>query len=367
MFRKASTHHFTEPLKLSSGKTLPGFTLAYETYGQLNQARDNAILLCHGLTATPHAAGKAEEGDSGDGWWDMAIGPGKVLDTERWFILCIGALGGFGGSSGPAAINPETERPYGLTFPVVTISDMVNSMKALTDVLAIKRYHCLIGGCMGGFQVLDWLARYPERVAASIIIGATARTSAHSLALWEVIRRAIALDPDFHGGDYYHREGPKAGISLATMFGMLIWMSREVMEEKFGLALAEGKQTPSYTLEPEFAVQKFLSSIEDTPKGPFDANGFIYLTKAMDYFDLERDHGTLKTAFSHVTGKTLLVSFDSDWRYPQKEVDKIRLALEANQAPVQHHCLHSAFGHGAFLYDFNNGLNNLIKNFLSPR
>lgn len=363
MIRKASTHHFHTPLKLISGKTLPAFNMAYETYGQLNESGDNAILLCHGLTATPHAAGK-DDPDTADGWWHMAIGHDKVLDTERWFIVCIGALGGFGGSTGPASINPKTAKPYGLTFPVVTISDMVNTMKQLTDVLQIKRYHCIIGGCMGGFQVLDWLARYPEKVGSAVVIGATAKTSAHSLALWEVIRRAIALDPNFHGGDYYDKEPPKAGISLGTMFGMMVWMSREVMEKKFGLALAEGKQKPSYSLEPEFAIQKFLSSIEDSARGPFDANAFIYLTKAMDYFDLERDHATLETAFSQVKTKTLLVSFDSDWRYPQNEVDKIRLALEANNVPVEHHCLHSEFGHGAFLYDFHNGLDRLIENFL---
>lgn len=364
MLRKASTHHFDKPLKLISGKTLAGVTLAYETYGQLNEAKDNAILLCHGLTATPHAAGKGDSPENPDGWWDMAIGPDKVLDTNRWFIICIGALGGFGGSTGPASINPGTKRPYALSFPVVTISDMVNTMKQLTDLLAIKQYHCLIGGCMGGFQVLDWLARYPEKAGSAIVMGATASTSAHSLALWEVIRRAIALDPDFHGGDYYDKKLPKAGISLGTMFGMLVWMSRDVMKKKFGRTLAKGIQTPSYSLEPEFAIQKFLSTIEDTPRGCFDPNSFIYLTKAMDYFDLERDHITLKNAFSRVKAKTMLVSFDSDWRYPQDEVDKIRLALEANQAQVEHHCLHSAFGHGAFLYDFHNGLDRLIQDFL---
>lgn len=364
MFSKASTQHFDQSFKLISGKTLPGISLAYETYGQLNEAGDNAVLLCHGLTATAHAAGKANRPGHQDGWWDMAIGPGKALDTNRWFIVCIGALGGFGGSTGPASINPETKRPYGLSFPVVTITDMVSAMKLLTDFLAIKRYHCLIGGCMGGFQVLDWLVRYPEKAGSAIVIGATARTSAHSLALWEVIRRAITIDPDFHGGDYYDRKAPKAGISLGTMFGMLIWMSRDVMENKFGRALAEGRQQPAYTLEPEFAIQKFLSTIEETARGPFDPNSFIYLTKAMDYFDLERDHTTLESAFSKVKGKTLLVSYDSDWRYPQEEVDKIRLALEANLAPVDHHCLHSAFGHGAFLYDFHNGLDKLISNFL---
>ncbi|MBU1138645.1 MAG: homoserine O-acetyltransferase [Proteobacteria bacterium] len=365
MLCKRSIHHFARPLTLISGKTLPAFTLAYETYGQLNEARDNAILLCHGLTATPHAAGEDAGPEVPKGWWNMAIGHNKVLDTDRWFIICIGALGGFCGSTGPASINPETDRPYGLSFPVVTISDMVNTMKQLTDILAIERYHCLIGGCMGGFQVLDWLVRYPEKVGSSIIMGATARTSAHSLALWEVVRRAIVLDPDFHGGDYYDKKPPKAGISLGTMFGMLVWMSREVMEKKFGRSLCAGSHTPAYSLEPEFAIQKFLSTIEDAPKGPFDANSFIYLTKAMDYFDLEHDHGSLEAAFAQVKGKTLLVSFDSDWRYPQEEVDKIRLALEANQAPVEHRCLHSDFGHGAFLYDFHNGLDSLIEKFLS--
>ncbi len=364
MMQITKIQHFASPFQLESGKCLPQITMAYETYGQLNVNKDNVILLCHGLTATAHAAGKSPEPGYLDGWWDMAIGPGKVLDTNRWFIICISALGGFGGSTGPASINPETDTPYGLSFPVITIGDMVNSMKQLTDYLDIGRYHCLIGGCMGGFQVLEWLARYPEMVGSSIVMGATARTSAHNLALWEVLRRVMALDPNFNNGDYYDKEFPSAGVSLGTMFGMLIWMSREVMEDKFGLALADNKQKPDYTLEPEFAIQNFLGSIENNPKGSFDPNGFIYLTKAMDYFDLERNYGSLSKAFSNVRNKTLLVSFDSDWRYPKKEMDKIRLALKHNKAPVEHHCLHSTFGHGAFLYDFHNGLDLLIKEFL---
>ncbi len=367
MLRKINNQHFAAPFQLESGKSLPQITLAYETYGQLNANRDNGILLCHGLTATAHAAGEsaepAEPADS-NGWWDIAIGPGKVLDTNRWFIICISALGGFGGSTGPASIKQETGKPFGLSFPIVTIGDMVNSMKQLTDYLEIKRYHCLIGGCMGGFQVLDWLARYPEMAGSSIIMGATAKTSAHNLALWEVLRRVMTLDPNFHNGDYYDRNFPSAGVSLGTMFGMLIWMSREVMEDKFGLALADNKQKPAYTLEPEFAIQKFLSDLENNPKGSFDPNGFIYLTKAMDYFDLERTYGSLSAAFSKVKNKTLLVSFDSDWRYPEKEMKKIRIALENNKALVEHHCLHTTFGHGAFLYDFHNGLDLLIKDFL---
>lgn len=351
-------HEFQKALPLTSGKVLPEFSLCYETYGELNGNRDNAVLLCHGLTSTAHAAGDDK------GWWHMAIGPGRAIDTDHWFVLCIASLGGFGGSTSAAAINPATGTHYGLSFPVLTIGDMVTAMKELTDILGISRYHCLIGGCMGGFQVLDWLTRYPEVVHSAIIMGATARTSAHNLALWEVIRQAIYLDPDFHGGAYYHKKTPRAGISLGTKFGMLIWMQRQIMEEKFGLTLIDGKTKPDYTLEPEFTIQKFLQDIDNSPRGVFDPNAFIYLTKAMDYFDLKRDHGSLRAAFSRVHGKTLLISFDSDWRYPEKEMDKIRLAMKKNKKKVEHHCLHSSFGHGAFLYDFECGLQSLIPKFL---
>ncbi len=363
MLSQVKTHTFSKELQLTSGRTLPEFCLKYETYGRLNKAGDNGILLCHGLTSTAHAAGNTSHSDKG--WWHMAIGPGKALDTDRWFIVCIASLGGFGGSTSAASVNPETGTPYELSFPVLTIGDMVEGMKALSDVLGIRKYHCLIGGCMGGFQVMEWLSRYPEMVHSSIIMGATAKTSAHNLALWEVIRQAIYLDPDFHDGNYYNRQLPKAGISLGTMFGMLIWMDRSVMEKKFGLNLLDGKETPDYTLDAEFTIQKFLQDIENSPKGVFDPNAFIYLTKAMDYFDLERDYGSLSKAFSRVKGRTLLVSFDSDWRYPEEEIDKIRLAMEKNKKPVEHHCLHSSFGHGTFLYDFNCGLHELIPEFLN--
>jgi homoserine O-acetyltransferase len=353
---------FEEPLPLDSGAVLPRFDIAYELYGELDEERDNAILVCHGLTTGAHAAGEAS-GDQPAGWWNALIGPGKPLDTERYGILCANVIGGCDGSTGPASVAPESGRPYGLSFPLVTFGDSVCAHARLADRLGIDRFQAALGGCVGGFQAMEWMARYPQRLDAAIVISATPRTTAHNLALWEVMRQAIMRDPQFHDGDYYDREGPLTGLGLASMVGMLVWMSRDVMSEKFGLRLLDGDE-PRYTHEAEFELQAFMRGIADNADNRFDANSLIYLTKAMDYFDLTRGRSDLAEVFSGWQGRTLLISYASDWRYPAAEMDEIRVALEQAGAPVEHRTLDSDFGHGAFVYDTEGAVEE-IRRFLA--
>lgn len=336
-----------EPLPLTCGRTLP-VEVVFETYGDLSPARDNAVLVLHGLTADHHAAGapRAEGGKSG--WWDAAIGPGKALDTDRLCVICPNVVGG-AASTGPSSIDPATGRPYGLTFPVVTVADMVAAQIKLADALGIGRFHTVIGGCLGGFQVLEWLARAPERVDRAVVISATAKTSAHNTALWAVLRAAILSDPAFNDGQYGNSQ-PAAGLGLLAMTGALFWMSRETLESRFGTRTVDGK-APRYTLEPDFAIEALLNRVrENAAQGHLDANSLIYLTRAIDYFDMARDHGSLETAFRDVTSPLLLVSYASDWRYPTEEMAEIAAAMP--DGTVQHEVLESPLGHGAFIYEF---------------
>ena len=354
---------FEEALELECGRVLKPFELAYESYGTLNQDRDNAVLVCHGLTGDGHAAGRHHRLEGRVGWWDATIGPGKPFDTDRFFVVCSNVIGGCDGSTGPSSIDPETGRPYGLRFPVVTVGDMVEAQVRLADRLGIDSFHSLAGGCMGGFQVLEWMTRYPARVRNAIVISSTARVSTHTLGLWEVMRQAIMRDPAFNGGDYYGGELPHAGFGVAQMVGMMTWMSREVMEQRFGRRI-RGGDVPSYTIGPEFEFQHFLHELGRNAAERFDANSLIYLTKAMDYFDFARTSGDLAEAFSSAKARTLLVSYASDWRYPPEEMEEIRVALQKAGVPVEHVILESAFGHGAFSHD-SEGLGNLVREFLA--
>lgn len=340
---------FDRPLHLDSGRTLSRVDLAYETYGKLNAARDNAILVLHGLTGTQHAAGTDEQ-TGRLGWWDAAIGPGKAFDTDRYFVVCPNALGSYGGSTSAASTDPETNRAYGSRFPVVTIADSVESQSWLADALAIERFHTIAGGCFGGFQAMEWMARHPARVGGSIIISATPRTSTHNTALWSVLRAAIRSDVNWNGGDYYDGTPPDAGLGLAAQFGSLFWMSREVFEEKFGLRRVSG-DTPDYGFEPEYEVEAFLEGVGRNAAGRIDANALIYLTRAIDYFDMSRGHDSLADAFARYTAPTLLVSYTNDWRYPADDMQEIADALGRNGSPCRHETLDSPAGHGGFLYD----------------
>ena len=347
MRARAETVRFDDRLALDGGRHLDGFELAIETYGALNPARDNAVLLCHGLTASQHAA--ALPGEPRPGWWDAAIGPGKAIDTNRFHVVSVNALGSFGGSSGPASLDPATGRRFAMRFPVVTIGDMVESQRLLADRLGIARFHAAIGGCMGGFQVLEWLHRAPERIACAVVISATARTSSHNTALWAVLRRAIMSDPAWAGGDYYDGPRPDTGMGLMAAFGALFWMSRETLERRFGLRRATSG--PTWGFEPEFEVERFLDRIAGNAAGAIDPNALLYLTRAIDYFDLTGVEGGLPGALAGVDGAVVLASYRDDWRYPSDEMEAINQALRNGGARSRHVVLESTFGHGAFLYD----------------
>jgi len=353
---------FPEPLRLTSGRRLHGYTLRFESYGTLSATRDNAVLICHGLTHNAHAAGRYDESDTVAGWWDNLVGPGKSIDTDRFYVICINCLGGCAGSTGPSSIDPHTECPYGLRFPVITIGDMVQSQKQLTDQLGINRFKSVIGGCMGGFQALEWMVRFPRIVDSTIIISTAWQSSAHTLALWQVLRQAIMDDPNFQNGDYYEGPGPIAGMGLASMFGMLIWMSTDMMAHRFGRSIE--KASIDYTLDAEYSIQHFFNRIRKNSSSSFDPNSLIYLTKAMDYFDLTRGGILLPDVFRDCLAKVLLVSYNSDWRYPPEKMAIMSEAMAAAGLSTECKVLESPFGHGAFHCD-SDGIGREINRFLN--
>ncbi|WP_157961577.1 homoserine O-acetyltransferase MetX [Acuticoccus kandeliae] len=348
--RRVRTVRLDAPLALTAGGALTPVDIVFETYGRLNARRDNAILVLHGLTGDHHAAGPVAAPHVKPGWWDGAIGPGRALDTDRFCVIAPNAVGG-AFSTGPHSPDPATGAPYGLRFPVLTIADMARAGIGLADALGIERVHALVGGCFGGFQILEWLAQAPERVGSAAIISATARTSAHNLALFSVLRAAIMSDPAFRGGDYYDAGQPAAGLGLLAMTGALHWMGRDTWERRFGTApLRPGP--PRYTLEPDFAVDGFLAEVgANASRGTLDANSLLYLTRAIDYFDMARDHGSLEAALAGAHAPVLLVSYETDWRYPPAEMAEIGAALP-EATPCRHLVLASGIGHGAFLYEF---------------
>jgi len=358
---QSMTMHTSLPLE--SGQALPEFTIAYETYGEPSPARDNAILICHGLTATQHAAGRHDPSDAKPGWWDAAIGPGKPFDTQRYFVVCANVPGGFGGSTGPADLHPETDKPYGMSFPMLTIGDMVEAQARLADGLGIECFHTIAGGCMGGFQVLEWLQRHPERLARALVISAGARISTHTIALWKVLSDAIRSDPAWNRGNYYDSQAPESGMALAARIGSLFWMSREAMAKRFALNTVDGKEL-SYGFTPDFEIEAFLENVGRGAAGKIDANSLLYLMRAMSYFDLSRGLSDLADAFVGARCRTLLASYASDWRYPSDETDELAQAMAKAGIPVEHRVFNSAFGHGAFIYDFE-GLGQAIRSFLA--
>jgi homoserine O-acetyltransferase len=333
----------TEPLLLDGGRTLPEYAVNFETYGTLSPGRDNAVLVCHSLTSNAHAAGRH---GGRPGWWDAAIGPGKMLDTNRYFVICSDVLGA-GGTTGPASMEPGTDHRYGIGFPVITVRDMVAVQYQLVRRLGIDRLHGVIGGCMGGQQALEWAIRYPAAVGSAIIITTTPATSAHTVAIFSVMRHLIRTDPDWNGGDYYHREMPVAGLGAAIAAAIPLWMSRAAMQAKFG----RHSQPPGYTLDPEFEVESFIGRIVSQARHEIDPNGLMYLMRAVEYFDLEREYGSLEDAFRQVTARTLFVSYRHDWRYPAAETERMRQAHTAVGGRSGHLMLDNAMGHGAFLYD----------------
>jgi homoserine O-acetyltransferase len=339
-----TTMRIEEPLALDCGRVLPGHTVSFETYGTLSAARDNAILVCHSLTKGAHAAGRREAGEP-PGWWDAAIGPGKLLDTGRFFVICAATLAA-DGSTGPASQDPATGQPYGLRFPVVTVRDMVRAQRQLITRLGISRLHAVVGGCFGGQQALEWAIQYPDVVANAVVITTTPATSAHSIAIFTVMRRLIRGDPAWNGGDYYGGPFPYAGLGAAVAAAVPLWMSAEAMEARFG-RLGE----PRYTLDDEFEVEAFIARLAAQAGHQLDPNGLMYLTRAVEYFDLEGTYGDLTLALKPVRARVLFVSYRRDWRYPAAQTERMHQALLAAGRDSAHVVLDSPLGHGAFLFD----------------
>lgn len=349
-------------LTLDSGQQLGPVTLAYETYGRLNENRDNAILILHALSGDHHAAGYYTSDDRKAGWWDKYIGPGKAFDTNRYYIICSNCIGGCRGSTGPASINPQTGKPYGLSFPFITIRDMVKAQKGLIDHLKIPRLLAVAGGSMGGMQALEWAVTYPDWVSAAIPIATTANHSAQNIALNEVGRQAIAADPNWNKGDYYDSEPPARGLAVARMVGHISYLSDRAMHEKFGRRLQD-RDKVSFDLLTDFQVESYLQYQGAAFTQRFDANSYLYITKALDYFDLAGDCGSLAAALRAVQARFLVLSFSSDWLYPPYQSREIVKALKQNGVSVSYCELKSEYGHDSFLLD-SPQQTRLIRDFL---
>jgi homoserine O-acetyltransferase/O-succinyltransferase len=358
---KTKYYNLPDELVLEGGRRLKNVTIAYETYGTLNKEKSNAILVCHALSGDAHVAGW-QEGDLKPGWWDSIIGPGKCLDTNRYFVICSNVLGGCKGTTGPSSINPKTEEPYGLDFPIITIKDIVNLQKNLIDHLRIKQLFSVIGGSMGGMQVLEWCISYPEMVRSAIPIATSPYSSPQQIAFNEVGRRSIISDPNWNGGKYYKKKLPDDGLALARMIGHITYLSNESMYQKFGRRL-QNKDEYSFDLGTEFQVESYLHYQGDTFTKRFDANSYLYLTKAIDYFDLA-GKGSLSDAFSDIKAKFLVICVDSDWLYPPSESRDIVMALSANDVEVSYCEIKSSYGHDAFLLEAGQ-LNYIISGFFS--
>ena len=361
---KTFTFAQDEPFQLESGATLSPVTLTYETYGTLNKDRTNAILVVHALSGSAHAAGYHKADDPKPGWWDDCIGPGKAFDTNQVFVICSNVLGSCYGSSGPTSLNPETGKPYGLSFPVVTVGDMVRTQVKLIDHLGIDKLLCVAGGSMGGMQVLEWAAHHADRVRAAIPIATTACHSPMMIALSEVGRQAIYADPAWNQGDYYDSpEKPDAGLAVARMVGHITYLSDKSMQQKFGRRLQD-REKYGYEFQAEFAIESYLKYNGHNFTRRFDANSYLYVTKSMDYFDLSAPTGSLAAAFvnsAHL--KYLVISFTSDWLYPTYYSKEIVRALYAVGADVTYLDIESTWGHDAFLLEVET-MTNLLGSFV---
>lgn len=341
-----------KPLRLDSGENLSPVTLAYNTYGELNADKSNAILICHALTGDQHVANPHPQTGK-PGWWLRMVGPGRPIDTDRYFVICPNVIGGCLGSSGPASIDPATGKPYGLSFPVITIADMVRAQAMLLDHLGIETLFCAIGGSMGGMQVLEWASAYPERIFSAIPLATAARHSAQNIAFHEVGRQAIMADPDWHGGNYHdHDTRPRKGLSVARMAAHITYLSEGALFRKFDRNLQD-RDTLTYDFgAPDFQIESYLRHQGLTFVDRFDANSYLYITRAMDYFDLAAPHGgVLANAFKGTKTRFCVVSFTSDWHYPTVYNKQIVHALIAAGANVSFVEIESDKGHDAFLLD----------------
>ncbi|MBI1330744.1 MAG: homoserine O-acetyltransferase [Alphaproteobacteria bacterium] len=340
-----------KPLTLDSGRQLSPFTLAYMTYGALNADRSNAVLVCHALTGDQFVA-SAHPVTGKPGWWETMVGPGKPIDTDRFFVICTNVIGGCMGSTGPADIDPATGKPYGLDFPVVTIRDMVRAQAMLIDALGVDKLLCVIGGSMGGMQVLQWAASYPERVFAAVPIATAARHSAQNIAFHEVGRQAIMADPDWNSGNYQLAETrPGKGLAVARMAAHITYLSEAALQRKFGRSL-QNREAVSFGFGPDFQIESYLHHQGMTFVDRFDANSYLYITRAMDYFDLAADYGgVLAEAYRGAKTRFCIISFTSDWLFPTVENKRVAHALNAAAANVSFVEIETDRGHDAFLLD----------------
>lgn len=355
------------PLRLDGGVLLSPVEIAYETYGILAPDGGNAILICHALTGDQHVA-SPHPVTGKPGWWTRMVGPGKPVDPDRHFIVCANVLGSCMGSSGPATINPATGKPWGMEFPVITIRDMVRAQAMLLDHLGVGRLKAVVGGSMGGMQALSWPATFPDRVEAAVVIASTARHSAQNIAFHEVGRQAVMADPRWNGGAYYDGEPPAAGLAVARMAAHITYLSEAGLTEKFGRRLQARPEKPngakSFGFDADFQIESYLRHQGLSFVDRFDANAYLYITRAMDYFDLAEEHGgLLANAFRETKARFCLVSFDTDWLYPTRDSRAIVHALNAAGAPVSFVELSSPFGHDAFLLEAPE-LNRVVDGFL---
>ena len=341
--------HFNEPLTLKSGQVLPQFNLIYETYGELNADKSNAVLICHALSGHHHVAGKHSVNDKNPGWWDNLIGPGKPLDTNKFFVIGLNNLGGCHGSSGPISTNPSTDRPWGANFPIVTVEDWVNSQARLADYLGIQQLAAVLGGSLGGMQALQWAIAYPERMRHALVIASAPNLTAQNIAFNEVARQAIITDPEFYDGDYYnHGAVPRRGLRIARMLGHITYLSDDAMGTKFGRKLRDGNI--KYGFDVEFEMESYLRYQGDKFAGEFDANTYLRMTRALDYFDPAFEYGgDLSAALAKVKADFLVVSFTSDWRFSPARSREIVKALLDNELSVSYAEVTAAHGHDAFL------------------
>ena len=345
-------------LVLSSGKKLGPITLVYETYGKLNEDKTNAILIEHALSGDHHAAG-LHEGDKKPGWWDSMIGPGKAFDTNKYFVICSNIIGGCRGTTGPASIDPKTNKPYGLGFPLITIRDIVEAQRHLIDHLGIDKLVCVAGGSMGGMQVLQWVASYPERVKSAMPIATALKHSPQQIAFGEVGRQAVMADPEWCGGNYYEHNQPERGLAVARMIGHITYMSDKSMEEKFSRRLKDKNYSFSFTAD--FEVEGYLRYRGDSFVRRFDANSYLYITKAMDYFDLS--NGKLLPKKGKIDTKFLVIAFKSDWLYPAYQLQEIVRQLKTRHVDATYCEVKSVYGHDAFLLEIDEQ-EHLVKHFL---
>jgi homoserine O-acetyltransferase/O-succinyltransferase len=345
------THQFTQPLLLACGKTLDEYQLVYETYGQLNADKTNAVLICHALSGHHHAAGYHSMDDKRPGWWDHYIGPGKPIDTNQFFVVALNNLGGCHGSTGPRSINPATGKAWGADFPMIRVRDWVASQARLADVLGIQSWAAVVGGSLGGMQVMRWALDYPDRVRHAIVIASALKLSAQNIAFNEAARKAIVSDPNFCDGDYIDQDKlPKDGLAIARMIGHITYLSDHAMGEKFGRDLRKGSFKIGNAEPVEFQIESYLRYQGDSFATSFDANSYLRITKALDYFDLAREYDDDPVvAFTKAKAKFLVISFSTDWRFAPERSREIVNALVGADKDVTYAEIESKYGHDAFL------------------